>query len=35
MTSDKFSVKELFLEVDKAVKLVCFYFDQHLLLKKM
>ena len=29
--SDKFSVKKIFLVVDRAVKVICFYIDQHLL----
>ena len=33
--SDKFSVKNIFLVVDRVVKVTCFYIDQHLLLKKV
>ena len=29
--SDKFSVKNIFLVVDRVVKVTCFYIDQHLL----
>ena len=28
--SDMFSVKKIFLVVDRAVKVTCFYIDQHL-----
>ena len=33
VTSDKCSVKKVFLMVDRAVKVTCFYTDQHLLKK--
>ena len=29
--SNKFSVKNIFLVVDRVVKVTCFYIDQHLL----
>ena len=31
VASDKYSVKKIFLDVDRAVKVTCFYIDQHLL----
>ena len=34
VASDKCSVKKIFLVVDRAVKVTCFYIDQHLLSKK-
>ena len=34
VASDKCSVKKVFLVVDRAVKVMCFYIDQHLLPKK-
>ena len=30
VVSDKFSVKKMFLVVDRAVKVTCFYIDRHL-----
>ena len=30
VASDKWSVKKVFLVVDRAVKVTCFYIDQHL-----
>ena len=30
-TSDKYSVKKIFLVVDRAVKVTCFYIDQNLM----
>ena len=31
VASDKCSVKKVFLVIDRAVKVTCFYIDQHLL----
>ena len=35
MASDKFSEEKVLLVVDTAVKVTCFYIDQHLLLKSV
>ena len=35
VASNKCSLKKVFLVVDRAVKMTCFYIDQHLLYKKV
>ena len=35
VASNKCSLKKVFLAVDRAVKMTCFYIDHHLLYKKV